>query len=129
MCGDRNPWSLALRFEIDAEGGVSGRFQADASMQGYDGILHGGMICALLDAAMTHCLFSLGISAVTGDMRVRFLRSVPCGALVELKARLVKARPPLYRVSAELSENTRVAARATATFMKRPDRLERENVL
>lgn len=98
-------------------------------MQGYDGILHGGMICALLDAAMTHCLFSLGIPAVTGDMRVRFLRSVPCGALVELKARLVKARPPLYRVSAELSENTRVAARATATFMKRPDRLERENVL
>jgi uncharacterized protein (TIGR00369 family) len=120
VCGDRNPWSLGLRFEPDGDAGVRARVRADAAMQGYDGVLHGGIICTLLDAAMTHCMLDRGIPAVTGELRVRFLHPVPCDALLEVKARIVRERPPIYRVSAELMAARRVAARAEATFMRRP---------
>jgi acyl-coenzyme A thioesterase PaaI-like protein len=127
MCGNRNPWSLGLRFTVDAEGVAHARFQSRAELQGYDGILHGGMICALLDAVMMHCLFSRDIPAVTGDMHVRFLRPVACDALVDLRAWIVLEHPPLYRISAELLEGTHIAARAVATFMRKPDRKVRSS--
>jgi acyl-coenzyme A thioesterase PaaI-like protein len=119
ICGSENPWSFGLSFDIGDSGVVSARFQALPTLQGYDGILHGGVICGLLDAAMTHCLFGQGVKAVTADLHVRFLKPVPCEALVEVKARVISARPPLYRVAAELIHENEVAASAKAKFMPR----------
>lgn len=39
-------------------GGVSTVFRGDALLEGYPGLVHGGIICALVDGAMTNCLFS-----------------------------------------------------------------------
>jgi acyl-coenzyme A thioesterase PaaI-like protein len=75
------------------------------------------MICGLLDAAMTHCLFSQGVKAVTADLHVRFLKPIPCEALLDLKAWLVSARPPLYRVAAQLVHGEEVVANAQGKFM------------
>jgi acyl-coenzyme A thioesterase PaaI-like protein len=104
---------------VDPEGAWA-RFQAHAGLQGYDGIVHGGVIAAVLDAAMTHCLFHRGIKAVTGDLHVRYLESVPCSSKLEVFAKLEAARPPLYRMKAELRCEGRMMARAEARFMQRP---------
>src|SRR4030042_2638964 len=66
LCGDRNPRSLRLCFQAGDSGIVTAKFQANEGLQGYDGTLHGGMIAALLDSAMTHWLFYRGRQAVTG---------------------------------------------------------------
>lgn len=118
MCGDENFWSLGLVFRSDAEGGVSAAFQGHAGLQGYDGILHGGIVSALLDAAMTHCLFRHGIRAVTAELKVRFHQPVPFAAPLLLSARPVALKPPVYKVAAELAEAGRVLARAEASFMR-----------
>ena len=78
LCGNRNPLSLGLSFHPGDCGDINATFQAHPRLQGYQGILHGGVSSALLDAAMTHCLFHQSIEAVTGDLHVRFLKSVPC---------------------------------------------------
>ena len=80
LCGDHNPLSLRLDFRPDAEGGVRADLQGGARLQGYDGILHGGVVAALLDAAMTHCLFHHGVVGLTAELRVRYLKPVPCDA-------------------------------------------------
>jgi uncharacterized protein (TIGR00369 family) len=119
ICGDRNPRSLGLTFRpVDADT-VCAEFQANPELQGYDGILHGGVIAALLDAAMTHCLFHRGIEAITGDLHVRFLHPVSCHTLLEVRARALSMKPPLYRVEAQLAHGPLVLARAEATFMRR----------
>jgi len=97
---------------------VCARFRADRALQGYRGILHGGMIAALLDAAMTHCLFRRSVRAVTADLHVRFLHPIPCGALVDLRGWMIAETPPLYRAKAELVLKQRVMAWAEATFMR-----------
>jgi acyl-coenzyme A thioesterase PaaI-like protein len=70
---------------------------------------------------MTHCLFHNGIEAVTGDLEVRFLRPVPCNARVDLRARIERPSPPLYKVYSELTCDRRLMARATGRFMDLPE--------
>lgn len=119
LCGTENPKSLRLQFACVAEGTVAARFRAHPSLQGYDDTLHGGVVCALLDAAMTHSLFSHSIEAVTGDLHVRFLRSIPCDAAMEIRGSLLLARPPLFQVRAEITIDGRVHAWGEGKFVRR----------
>lgn len=118
MCGSNNPLSFKLKFDCDENNCVSATFQSHMWLQGYSDILHGGITSALLDAAMTNCLFKHNIKAVTGDLRIRFLAPIPCDACVEISAFLDSQTPPLYIVKAELCYNGQVMARAKAKFMK-----------
>ncbi|MFC1582412.1 PaaI family thioesterase [Planctomycetota bacterium] len=117
LCGDQNPWSLKLAFREEG-GKVVTRFQPNRLLQGYEGILHGGVISALLDASMTHCLFHQGIKAVTGELQVRFRHSVPYSGPVDLMAQILSFRAPLYYLEAELEYKGKTYASAKATFMK-----------
>ena len=86
-------------------------------LQGYRGILHGGIVATLLDAAMTHCLFHQGIEAVTGDLQVRYLKQIPFNADLDIRARLVSSFSPLYKLESEITVGNQVMARAKAKFM------------
>ncbi|MFO7653316.1 MAG: PaaI family thioesterase [Candidatus Krumholzibacteriia bacterium] len=119
MCGFENPRSLGLRFTPDTDGGVTTRWQAQPHLQGYRGILHGGVVASLLDAAMTHCLSLHGVAGLTADLRVRYLAPVPCDARLDLAARLTASRPPLFRLEAELMLDGKLLARAEARFLRR----------
>lgn len=117
LCGDENPFSLRLRFEEGESGGIVSAFQCHAGLQGYAGLVHGGVIAALLDAAMTHCLFQQGVEGVTADLQVRYLLPLPCEAQVRLAARIVETRAPLYRLAGEITTDGTLIARAKATFI------------
>jgi uncharacterized protein (TIGR00369 family) len=118
LCGNLNPQSLNLSFQAADDGVVKTRFKPRSELQGYDGILHGGVIAALLDAAMTHCLFHRGVQAVTGDLHVRFVRPVACNVTLEIQAWLVVSHPPLYRLKAEIVVADQVLAWGEAKFMQ-----------
>lgn len=116
LCGEDNPWSLRLDFKVIDEGEVGAVFQAHEKLQGYAGILHGGVISALLDSAMAHCLFHQGIQGLTAELRVRFLKPMPWETPIELRAKLDESRPPLYQVKAELKQKGILVAKAQAKF-------------
>jgi acyl-coenzyme A thioesterase PaaI-like protein len=119
LCGDINPRSLHLSFESSENGCVRMQFQAGPELQGFENILHGGVIASLLDAAMTHCLFHHEVQAVTGDLHIRYVKSIPCRACVEIRACLKHSRPPLYLLRAEIVQDNRVMAWGEAKFMQR----------
>jgi uncharacterized protein (TIGR00369 family) len=119
LCGNLNPRSLNLSFQATGDGGVRTRFKAPTELQGYDDILHGGVIASLLDAAMTHCLFHHGVQAVTGDIHVRFVQPVSCNVSLGIRAWVLSSHPPLYRLRAEVILGERVMAWAEAKFMPR----------
>jgi acyl-coenzyme A thioesterase PaaI-like protein len=121
VCGNSNPISLGLKFSILPDGGVFSMFKGSALFQGYHGILHGGIIAALLDATMTHCLFHNKIQAVTGDLQIRFLKPVPCSSSLELRARIDSSFSPLYKLSSELTCEKQLMARGKAKFMETSD--------
>lgn len=122
LCGDRNPWSLQLRFSTDDDGAVRTSFTGRSMLQGYDGLLHGGVIASLLDSAMTNCLFQQGVRAVTGELKIRYRHPVPCRAELELRARVARDNSPLYLLESELRMGEQVMVKASAKFMKQTER-------
>ena len=120
LCGNRNPLGLQLQFTADESGEVSVRFKGRQVLQGYTGILHGGVIASLLDSAMTNCLFQQGVNAVTGDLHIRYRHPTPYNAELLLRARVVTQKRPLFVMKAELLIGDLITAHATARFMENP---------
>ncbi|MFZ1946795.1 MAG: PaaI family thioesterase [bacterium] len=119
LCGYRNPWSLGLRYLSADDGSVNSSFKGHSGLQGYQGMLHGGVIAALLDSAMTHCLFHNGIQGLTADLHIRFVEPVPCDSLLAVQARIVSRRPPLFLLRAEMLQDCQLMAWAEAKFIAR----------
>jgi uncharacterized protein (TIGR00369 family) len=118
-CGTEHPTGLRLEFREAGEGSVTARFRGGRSFEGYPETLHGGVVAALLDSAMTNCLFSKGIVAVTAELTVRFLRPVRLERPARVTASIARVRGPLYYLQAELTQGRTLTARAQATFMNR----------
>lgn len=122
VCGQPRPGGLGLAFHAEPDGSVTARFDAAGRFEGYDGMVHGGVISALADGAMTHCLFAHGIAAVTAELNVRFRHPMNADEPVEIVARITRDARPLFTLQADLAQNGRVKARATAKFMETEDR-------
>ena len=118
MCGVCNPYSLGLGFDVVGDK-VRTTFQARSTLQGYTGILHGGVVASLLDSAMTHCLFHHGVQGLTGDLRIRFVRPIACDLVVDITAWVLSVHGPVYRLRAELQHGHRLMAWAEGKFMQR----------
>lgn len=117
FCGEENPQSLKLSFRTCKDGGVETRFRPSPVLQGYDGILHGGITASLLDAAMTHCLLHSNIRGVTADLHTRYVHPVPCSVWIDIRAWIVSGRQPLYRLKSEITMGTKILAWANAKFI------------
>ncbi|MFO7627445.1 MAG: PaaI family thioesterase [Candidatus Fermentibacteraceae bacterium] len=120
FCGSSNPMSLHLAFAASEDCGVKAVYTAPPELQGYDGIVHGGILASLLDSAMTHCLFHRGVRALTGDLHIRYLQSVPFGVPLEISARVRSSRPPVHLLESEISTGGTIMVRADAKFMECP---------
>jgi len=119
FCGKKNPIGFQLDFKVVDRGSVKATFPCGRLFQSYAATLHGGVTSALLDAAMTNCLFSEGIVALTGELTVRYLNPVLLNQEAEVSARLAQPTSPLFRLCAELSQQGRIVAKASAKFVDR----------
>jgi uncharacterized protein (TIGR00369 family) len=120
VCGENNPDGLRLNFEIDKENQtLKTTFFASQTFQGWDGIVHGGIICTLLDEAMAKLVYELGYQAVTASLEVKFKKPAPIlepllvyGELTEVSKRLIKAKAKV------LKKDGTVLAEGTSKLMR-----------
>jgi acyl-coenzyme A thioesterase PaaI-like protein len=119
VCSHANPLGLKIEFSLNPDGSVEGSCLGGPLVQGYDGMMHGGVIAALLDGAMTNCLFAHGHVAVTAELNVRYREAVASRQTVRLRAWLVKSTACLHLLRAELAQNDSLKATATAKFMEK----------
>jgi len=117
MCGPANTLGLKLRFRVQPDGSVLAMFACREAFRSYPETLHGGVISALLDAAMTNALFSVGVVGVTAELTVRFLAAVALNRGAVVRASIEKDAHPLFYVRAELEQDRKLMARATAKFL------------
>lgn len=117
-CGENNPAGLRLRFTRQPDGSVRAATFCRGELTGYDGLLHGGVAALMLDSAMVNCLFGLGVTAYTAELKVKYKAPVKIGRAAELRARLEKDHDPLYLTSGELLQDGEVKVLAEAKFMR-----------
>jgi uncharacterized protein (TIGR00369 family) len=119
VCGQKHAQGLQVAFTACEDGSVRAHFECARLFEGYPQQLHGGIICALLDGAMTNCLFAHGHVAVTAELTVRFSRPVRIGLDALVTARVLAKGTRLFRLEAEMAQDGDIVARATAKFMPR----------
>jgi acyl-coenzyme A thioesterase PaaI-like protein len=119
LCGTQSTFGLKLNFYNDQEGIVWAQAKGSIHQQGYQGILHGGFIAALLDSGMCHAIFSRGEEAVTADINIRYLAEIPLTADILIRGRIIKKYLTLYKVEAEIYVKQQLMAKSSARFMKR----------
>ena len=93
-------------------------FPVETATQNQVGVLHGGVVTALLDVASYLALLpSLGPDehAVTHDLAVSLLRPVPAGSRVELTGSVLRRGRALAFLRAEAQVDGRVVAAAQVT--------------
>jgi acyl-coenzyme A thioesterase PaaI-like protein len=88
VCSPSNAAGLAVHFNMASDGSVTALYCGLPEVEGYPGLLHGGVIAALLDGAMTNCLFAHGTVALTVELNVRYRATVSCCEECKISATL-----------------------------------------
>lgn len=118
VCGEKNPFGLKISFRLLEDSQVEAEFMPKFAYEGYKGFLQGGVAAALMDSAMTNCLFYQGISAFTADLSVKYKRPVRCGRKVAVTARIEKSWSPLHLLTSCIVQDGKTAVEASAKFME-----------
>jgi len=117
LCGPNAPLGLKLNFYSDPNQQVWSHFKSSIHQQGYEGILHGGFLSALLDSSMCQAIFNQHIEAVTADMNIRFLHEVKVNSHILMTAKVLPSRRPLYKLEGGLYVDGILMVKSTARFM------------
>ncbi|WP_136525124.1 PaaI family thioesterase [Geomonas ferrireducens] len=125
VCSEGHPHGLGLRFHHTTDG-VACVTSIPATYCGFDGMVHGGIISALLDEAAAYALFARhGKLGVTRDITVRFLKPVPTGTDIRVVGEIVSFDPPQAEVAMAIydAEGQRLAEGRTNWSFPRLSRI------
>ena len=119
VCGKKNPAGLAVDFDIDTEKrSISARFTPSEIHQGFEGIVHGGVLSCLLDEAMAKLAFSLGLQAVTAEMTTKFKAPASPGEELRVSGRITGENRKLIQAEAKIERGLVVIAEATGKLIR-----------
>lgn len=76
---------------------------ADADLEGFEGIVHGGIVSTVLDEAMAQVVSASGIRALTAEMRVRFRKQVSSGQPLQLQGWIERRDKRIIHTEAALT--------------------------
>lgn len=117
-CGQTNPVGLRLEFSKSAEGVVVCNAVVSGQYEGPPGYLHGGIIATLLDEAMSKANRAQGVTAMTRQMQVEYLRPVPSGANIRIEGRVTRSEGRKHWAEASIQNaHGTILAQASGLFI------------
>jgi acyl-coenzyme A thioesterase PaaI-like protein len=97
-CGPLNPHGLHLAFASEA-GVMKADWTPDSDWESFPGVIHGGIICTVLDEAMSKAILAAGVQAFTVDLRLRYRQKLSTGQRVQVRGWMVQKEK--RRITAE----------------------------
>jgi len=122
VCGRENPVGLRAQFTSDGRR-IYCTYTPRDEYQGYPGVVHGGVLCALLDETLGRTCFLIGDDnwMVTAKMELRFKAPVPTGKPLTAIGEIVRDRGRLLESHGEIRlEDGTLAMEANATYIRAP---------
>jgi uncharacterized protein (TIGR00369 family) len=120
-CGRLNPFGLKLVFEEQADTYLT-HFTGNLHHQGYDGVMHGGIVSTLLDEVMARHIYSKGVTAVTARLEVRYLKPTPIDVPLLIEGRITHHKGRIYVTAGtiKLPDGTVTAEGTAKVFVTDP---------
>ena len=121
-CGAQNRIGMRLRFFLDEEGAAVSSLRFARRFQGPHGFVHGGVIAAVLDEAMSKAIHASAhgakIMALTRQMETEYLRPTALGTPLTLRGQQDRVDGRKHFCSATLRDSEgHVLARGKALFI------------
>ena len=96
VCGVENPHGLHLVFHQTKPGEVTADYIAPEHFQGYPGVVHGGIVAAMLDEISGRAFMDNDPAKprfmFTARLELRYRRNVPIGQPLHLVGRAIKSK-------------------------------------
>jgi acyl-coenzyme A thioesterase PaaI-like protein len=120
-CGEDNAKGLRIRYELQKDGEMAAVWMPGAEWEGFQGIVHGGIVSTVLDEAMSKAVAATGHEALTAELRVRFRRQVACGKPFRIRGWIRRRNKRLFETEAVLAAADGTEhAHAWASFLELP---------
>ena len=101
-CGSLNPRGLRLHFTLDSKKKrLKSRWTPTKEFQGYQDILHGGILGLILDEMMVNLLWKLNRPSVTAKLEVRFLQPAKVDEPIDFEAHIGSQEGRVTRMQAK----------------------------
>jgi len=119
VCGTQNPVGLGIDFNIDHEARIISASFTPADMhQGFEGIVHGGVLSAILDEAMAKLAFNLRMPAVTAEIIIKFKAPAAVGDKLIITGKLTQETKRLIFAEAKIERGHVLVAEATGKLLR-----------
>jgi acyl-coenzyme A thioesterase PaaI-like protein len=113
-----NPPIRGLQFLFNDSGELTAEFTCDASHQGYDSMVHGGIIAAIIDASMAQCLMGHGVVAYTAELKVRYKHPLKINHKVKLITNIESSYlEKLYKMNTTIHQDGICKVVASSSFI------------
>lgn len=107
-----------LQFSFDDAGVLHGTFSCNGYQQGYDQMVHGGVIAAVIDASMAQCLMGHGIVGYTADLSIKYRKPVKIHTVSTLVTSIAEVKCNLlYTLNCIISQEE-ICVKANGKFFK-----------
>jgi uncharacterized protein (TIGR00369 family) len=124
-CGRANPIGLHLDYEVGRRRATT-RFVPRHEHSGYEGLVHGGIVTALLDETMGWAIFHEGIWGVTTRIAVTFRQPVAVGTELLVSGSVTRQSRRAIETHGDVRGADGVLlAEADATFLVMPEERRR----
>ena len=127
ICGMENPIGLHLHMYETEPGVIESKYTAPDHFQGYPGVLHGGIVAAIIDEVSGRAHMGSDIEnprfMFTGKMEVKYRRNVPVGKMLKIIGRAGRSRGKTAEAWAGIydAETDELLAEGTAMHINVPE--------
>jgi uncharacterized protein (TIGR00369 family) len=113
-CGTLNAGGLGLVLHVEP-GRAWAEMALDRRFEGWDGVIHGGILCAILDEVMAWALVGEDNWGVTARMSVDFRRPVGVDVPIRAEGWITRSRRRIVETAGHIVDPSTGAELATAT--------------
>lgn len=126
VCGDKNPVGLGVKF-YEKEGGAAAEFVPREVLEGYKGLLHGGILCSLMDEVMIKAVLVKNVYCVTAELSVRYKKPVEIADKLSLFGYIEKENGRVYTTKgyAKNQRGETVAEAEGKFFVPKPSEIDK----
>jgi acyl-coenzyme A thioesterase PaaI-like protein len=126
VCGRENAYGLKLTFYETAPGEVIVNYTVPEHFQGYPGVVHGGIVAAMLDevTGRVHMGSDPPRFMFTAKLNIRYRKNVPVGQPLRIIGHAGKSKGRMAIATAEIfGQDDELLAEAEALLINVPDQV------
>lgn len=113
-CGANNPMGLKLKFVKDGDT-LRAEYKPDKMLQGWPGLLHGGIVATLLDEVMSNVAYATGKTCLTAEMSVRQRQPIKIDETLLVSAWITRSRSKIIETAGKITlKDGTIVAESTA---------------